>query len=322
MSPSPTPATAFSEAEYAAALQVHPAALASPEPAEEPEAAAVAVLRPYLAASQASPAPFPTIAMEILELVRYPDVDLDQLARYIRVDGALAGGVLALANSGVHQAAPRVGTIKEAVGRLGMSEVARLSAAIAMRSLHSADVTRAHQPFERTWKLLFEHAVTVARCASEVAGQRLAPTSGAEQTFMAGLLHDVGMAAALRAVAELVSYGKLPAIPEPALGRVLLRVHVEPGVELHRRWQLPPALAEVAAHHHGQVPETGLGPLVHLVRLVSAYDLLRRAPAMHPRGAAEIAESARALGISPERVKALAADLDAAAAWVKIAFPD
>jgi putative nucleotidyltransferase with HDIG domain len=322
MSSSPTPANVSSLAEYAAALQVDPAVFEAraPEAPEGPDAADV-VLAPYLAASHASPAPFPAIAMEILELVRYPDVDLEELARYIRVDGALAGGVLALANSAVYRAVRRIDTIREAVGRLGISEVARLSAAIAMRSLYSADASRAHQAFEPTWRLLFQHAVTVARCASELARQRLVPTPGTEQTFMAGLLHDVGLAAALRATAELVSYGKLALVPEPALGHLLLRVHVGAGVELHKGWQLPPTLAEVAAHHHGPVPDTDLAPLVHLVRLVSAYDLLRRAPAMHPRAPAEIADSARALGVPPDRVRALAADLDAAEAWVATAFP-
>jgi hypothetical protein len=42
---------------------------------------------------------------------------------------------------------------------------------------------------------------------------------------------------------------------------------------------------------------------------------------MHPRAPAEIAESAAALGLPPERVKAMAAELDAAEAWVATAFP-
>lgn len=322
MCPSPTPAKAFSDAEYAAALHVQPAVLSAQGPADGAHEAAVAILRPYLAASHASPVPFPTIAMEIMELVRYPDVDLNELARYIRVDGALAGGVLALANSAVYRAVRRIDTIKEAVGRLGMSEVARISAAISMRALYSADATRAHQAFAPTWKLLFHHAVAVGRCASELARQGVAQTPGTEQTFMSGLLHDVGMAAALRSTAELVSFGKLPEIAAPALTRLLHAVHVEAGVELHKGWQLPPTLSEVAAHHHGPVPQTDLGPLIHLIRLVSAYDLLRRAPDGSPHAAAEVVESARALNVPPERVKALSADLDAAEAWVATAFPD
>jgi putative nucleotidyltransferase with HDIG domain len=312
---------AFSDAEYADALHVDPAALAPGEAHEGPEAAHVAVLRPYLAASLATPVAFPSIAMELLELVRYPDVDLEELARYIRVDGALAGGVLALANSVVFRTLRRIDTIKEAVARLGISDVARLSAAISMRSLYGADAALADPALEPTSRLLFEHAVAVARCASELVDRRIAQTPGAEQTFLAGLLHDVGMAAALRAIAELAAHGKLPAIPVPVLWRLLHAVHLEAGVELHRAWQLPRSLAQAAAHHHGPIPETDLGPFLHLVRLVSAYDLLRRAPGANPRGAAEVVESARALDLSPERVHALAADLDAAQDWVATAFP-
>jgi putative nucleotidyltransferase with HDIG domain len=323
MSPGPTPTKPVaSDADYARALEVDPALLAAPEEAPgEAEANATQVLRTYLAASHASPVPFPSIAMEILELVRYPDVDLNELSRYIRVDGALAGGVLALANSAIYRAVRRIDTIKEAVGRLGISEVARLAAAISMRSLYSADAAQAHQAFQSVWQRNFQHAVTVARCASELARQKVAPTPGVEQTFMAGLLHDVGLAAALRALAELVSYGKLASMEEPMLGRALHRVHVDAGVELHKGWQLPPTLSEVAAHHHGPVPPTELASMIHLVRMVSARDLLRRAPGSNPRGAIEVAESARVLGVAPERVKALAADLDAAEAWVATVFP-
>jgi len=320
---SPTPARpGAADADYALALDLDPTALDVPEEAPaQAEADATQVLRAYLVASHASPVPFPSIAMEILELVRYPDVDLNELSRYIRVDGALAGGVLALANSAIYRAVRRIDTIKEAVSRLGISEVARLAAAISMRSLYSADAAQAQQTFQPIWQRNFQHAVTVARCASELAKQKVAATPGVEQTFMAGLLHDVGLAAALRALAELTAYGKLPALEEPVISRVLHRVHVEVGVELHKGWQLPPTLSEVAAHHHGPVPQTELAPMVNLVRMISARDLLRRAPGASPRAAAEVVEAARALGLAPERVKALSTDLETAEAWMATVFP-
>jgi putative nucleotidyltransferase with HDIG domain len=323
MCPSPqSPASSASGENYAAALEVDPASLSAPEPPSEgAEAEAAQAVRAYLAASHMSPVAFPSIAMEILELVRYPDVDLAELSRYVRVDGALAGGVLALANSAVYRAVRRIDTIKEAVARLGISEVARLAAAISMRSLYSADASRAHEAFEPTWARLFRHAVTVARCTSDLARHKVAPTPGMEVAFMAGLLHDVGLAAALRAVAELSIFGKLPRLEEPALGRVLQRVHVEAGVELHKTWKLPPTLSEVAAHHHGPPPPGQNAPLALLVQMVSARDLLRRAPESHPRAAAEVAESAQALGLSAARVGALASDLELAEAWAATVFP-
>jgi putative nucleotidyltransferase with HDIG domain len=323
MSPSaPSPVPPASDSEYAVALEVDVAVLSAPEAAPSGEEADLLQrLRAYLAASHASPMVFPTIAMEILELVRFPDVDLNELSRYIRVDGALAGGVMALANSAMYRAVRRIDTVKDAVARLGISEVARLTAAISMRTLYCAEASRAQDALAPAWQRLFLHAVTVARCASDLARHKVATTPGVEQTFMAGLLHDVGLSAALRAVAELSHFGKLPPIEEPLLSRLIQRAHLEPGAELHRAWKLPATLADVAIHHHGPVPEGANGSLIHLVRMVSARDLLRRSPAAHPRAAAEVAESARALGLPAARVKTLAADLEVAEAWVATAFP-
>jgi putative nucleotidyltransferase with HDIG domain len=221
----------------------------------------------------------------------------------------------------VYRGVRRIDTVKDAVARLGISEVARLAAAISMKSVYSEDVTRSHERFRALWTQLFLHAVVVARCASELARQKLAATSGTEQTFMAGLLHDVGLASTLRATAELSIFGKLPELEPAVLRRVLYRLHVEAGAELHKSWRLPPSLAEVAAHHHEPTAAGEPAPLVHLVRLVSALDLLRRAPGMHPRAPAEVVESARALHVPPGRVATMPADLDAAESWVSTVFP-
>jgi putative nucleotidyltransferase with HDIG domain len=323
--PSDDPSTSPSapDAAFAAALGVAAEALAAPEPEPTAEEARIAeAVRGHFAVARPDPASFPSIAMQILELVRYPDVDLNELAKYIRVDGALAGGVLALANSPYYRAVRKIDTVKDAVSRLGISEVARLTAAISMRSLYSAEAATAHARFAPVWTALFLHAATVGRCASDLARQKVAPEAGVEQVFVAGLLHDVGKGVAMRSLAELVAFGKL-APPEPeVLARVLHLVHVDVGAEMHRAWGLPASLADAASLHHA--PDLGPGEgraLVHLVRLVSARDLLRRAPAVHPRAPAEILSSARALGLSPARVRDLAADLDAAEAWVRTVFP-
>jgi len=330
MSAKPPPASAdlstspeAPDAAFAAALAVEPAAFAAAEPEPSAEEARLAeAVRNHFAAARPDPASFPSIAMQILELVRYPDVDLNELAKYIRVDGALAGGVLALANSAYYRAVRKIDTVKDAVSRLGIAEVARLTAAISMKALYSADAASAHAKFEPVWTALFLHAATVGRCASDLARQKVAPVPGVEQVFVAGLLHDVGKGVAMRTLAELVQFGKL-APPEPSvIARVLHRVHVEIGVEMHQAWSLPDTLTQAAALHHAAELEPGeANALVHVVRLVSARDLLRREPGTHPRAAAEILQSARALGLSPARVHALAADLDGAEAWVKTVFP-
>jgi HD-like signal output (HDOD) protein len=137
---------------------------------------------------------------------------------------------------------------------------------------------------------------------------------------MAGLLHDVGKGVAMRSVAELTDYGKLPVLPGEGLRRILHRVHVEIGEEMHKVWQLPPTLADVAAHHHLAHPPGDPG-FVHLVALASAVDLVRREPKTSPAAPAEAVHAAKTLGLGPARVKALGTDLEQAEAWVKTVFP-
>jgi len=309
------------DAAWASALGVEPAALAADLPAVTPEEQRIIdAVKGHFAVSRPGPAAFPSVAMQILDLVRYPDIDLNELSRYIRVDGALAGGVLALANSAVYRAVRRIDTVKEAVARLGMSEVARLAAAISMKSIYSPEGAGAQKGYEPVWAGLFFHAASVARCASELAKQKVAPTPGVEQAFMAGLLHDVGKGVAMRSVSELSQYGKIPVLSVDDARKLIHRVHVDFGAEMHKVWQLPPTLAEVAAHHHLASPP-GDAPFVHLVRLVSSVDLLRREPATSPWAAGEAMQSARTLKLGPARVKALGTDLETAEAWVKTVFP-
>jgi len=311
------------DADFAAALRVDPGALGAPPPAPTPEEARVAeAVLAHFAVARPGPSSFPSIATQILELVRYPDLDLAELARYIKVDGALAGGVLSLANSAVYRGVRTIDTVKDAVARLGVSEVARLAAAISMRALYSADASAEFKRFTAEWERLFLHAATTARAASELARRRVVATPGAEQTFMAGLLHDVGLSIALRSYAALSVAGKIPALEAASVAKVLHRVHVQVGVEMHRVWRLPASLADVAAHHHDAAVAPGAEQgVLHLVRLVSALDLAAREPGAHPGGAAEALQSSRALGLSPAKLAALSADLEAAEAWVRTAFP-
>jgi HD-like signal output (HDOD) protein len=326
MSQTPPPALSDApdapDAEFARALGIPAEAFAAAAPALSPqeEAARVSVLEHY-AAVRPGPSSFPAIATQILELVRYPDVDLKQLTSFIRLDGALAASILALANSALYRAVRHIDSLKDAVARLGLGEVARLAAVVSMRTLYQPEVLGEFQRHMATWERLFFHGIRTARAASEMARRKLAQTPGAEQAFLAGLLHDVGMSIAMRSYAAREQARKIAPLEPASLDRLLHAVHVEVGVDLHRTWSLPPALMEVVSQHHARaVPAVGEPGLVHLVRLASALDLLRTAPASSPHAAAEVLQSARALELSPAAVADLLQELEAAEGWAATAF--
>jgi len=309
---------------FAAALSLQPEAFGAGAVAltAEEDRAARAVVE-HFSINHPGPASFPTISLQILDLVRNSDVNLAELSKYIRMDGALASGLLALANSATYRAVNRIETVKDAVARLGLTEVAKLTAAISTRSLYGPEESAEYKRFAALWGRLFFHAATVARGASELAKQRLLMTAGAEQVFMAGLLHDVGKSIALRSLAALEAAHKVPAFDDAVVSRILHHVHVEVGARMHLVWNMPASYTAVATHHHDAPVAPGeAGAATHLVRLVSAYDLLRHEPELHPRGPLELLESARALGLSPARLAALARQLDETEAWVAMLFGD
>ncbi len=304
---------------WAQALEVELAALSrTPVPLMPQEAATAAAVMAHFDANRPGPASFPSIALKILDLVRDPKVDAAALARTIELDAALSTGVLVLANSAVFRGVEKVETLREAVARLGLGEVARIAAALSTRSLYRS-VRTEFELFGPTWNRLFYHATTVARAGSELS--RLRKLADPDRVFLAGMLHDVGKSLALRSLAALLLEDRVPRHDTAAVDRILHHVHVLVGAEAHREWGLPASLAAIAEWHH--LPEIAGGPEqaeLHVVRLTSALELVRTVPERAATAPSEVMSSARALGFGPARVHALRTAVAENAEWVKMLF--
>jgi putative nucleotidyltransferase with HDIG domain len=304
----------------AASLGVDLQAVMATDRALTPEEAAVAeAVLAHFDEHRPGPASFPAISLRVLELVRSPDTSAGDLAKEIVQDPALSAAVLVLANSPVFRGYTQIQTVKDAVARLGVQEVARMAAALSTRSLYRAEVRAEFEIFGPVWNRLFYHSATVARVATLHAQKerRARP----DQVYVAGMLHDVGKSIALRSLAALAFEGKVTLADGRGIDRVLHRVHVEIGGEVHSEWGLPEHLTAVAVHHHE--PEIAPGPFapeLHLVRLTSALHLLRPDPTLHPDAFAEIVDSAQALGYGPGQVAALADELVETEDWVRMVF--
>ncbi len=305
--------------EWARALELEPAALEGASPPLMPEEAATALaVLDHFDRHRPGPASFPSISLKILEQVRDPKVDAAGLARTIEMDAALSSGVLVLANSAVFRGLSKVETLREAVTRLGLGEVARIAAALSTRSLYRS-VRAEVELFGPTWNRLFYHAVTVARAGADLA--RMRRLGDPDRVFLGGMLHDVGKSLALRSLAALLLEDRIPQHELGAVERILHHVHVQVGAEAHREWGLPAGLGAIAEWHH--LPEISPGPeqaALHVVRLTSALELARIAPGVNPAAPAEVVGSARALGLGPRRVQSLRTALAENAEWVKMLF--
>lgn len=314
--PGPAGAPGAAEQDLATALGLPAAALAAPAPEPDPEEeAAAGLVRLHLLANRPEASAFPRVAMRLLELLLEEEVDVGELRRLVELDAALTGAVLARANSAQARALDPIEDVPHALTRLGLTEVARVAAGAAMRTLYDGRGHAAFSTFAPLWTLLFRHAVTSARLSAEL-GRGEVP-GGADLAYTAGLLHDVGLAVGLRSLAALTQDGSLPQREPGSALRILWRVHRELGAEAGRGWRLPPRLLEVVARHHAD--PAGAPVLVRLVALSSALDLLA-APGLAEAASRQALAAARALSATPAWLAAAVARREDAAAWAERAF--
>jgi HD-like signal output (HDOD) protein len=287
------------------------------EPDEGDLALAARVLE-HFRANRPGPASAPSLSLRVLNLVASPDADVAEMVRLVSADPALSAGVLTVANSAHYRGLEEIETVRAAVVRLGLDEVARVAGALSAKSLFNPRLKAELAAYAPRFGALYHRALTAANGAAFAAMGRRG--GRADRAFLGGLLFDVGRSIALRSVAALSLADPARAPDEARIGRVLDQVHVEVGAECHQEWQLPQYLTVIAVRHHDrEVPPDPEFVDLHAVRLAGAL-LDLRDDATAPRAAREVVQSAGALGLSPLAVRSLDAELRDAAQRAASAF--
>jgi HD-like signal output (HDOD) protein len=266
------------------------------------------------------PSSFPMLALRAMELVQRPDVEVRQLTSLVAQDPALSACVLRLANSARFGRGTPVANLTGAIARLGLQEVATTIAGAAARALYDPTLRAEYRLFTERWNTLFHLAMTSALAAGQLASalRRGHPA----RAFIGGLFQDIGKSIALRSVCALVLSGRTRLHPEDrAIDRLLDRVHVEVGVELHRTWGLPEWMSDLCRlQHEESVPLEADWDDLHLVRAASGLALLRFDPLLNLQYATQVLRSLRALGLGRSDLLAFKQELEKHAARVASSF--
>jgi putative nucleotidyltransferase with HDIG domain len=208
--------------------------------------------------------PYPAVAMRVGQLVRRHDYGLDEVAKLVASDQSLAADALRCANSSFYARGVPVSSLQQAVSRIGAQEVARLAIASGLGG-HA----RAPGPLAGLKRRVWLEALATAGLCQELAKRR---GLGAEEAFVCGLLHDFGKVIAIACIEEILAARAEHARPLPLeywLG-VVERYHVELGLVLAARWELPPLVSDVISLHHSDDVRAAADP--KLVALVKAMD--------------------------------------------------
>lgn len=202
-----------------------------PNPAEGSPAAALAEAVDKLFSSALyRPPMLPDVAMRVLALSRAPDVSFGAIVSLVESDPMFAMSVLKVASSPVYAGRSPPRTIQQALLRLGLETMTD----ICMEAALTARVFRA-PGHEGAMRILRDHSVAVAH-AARLVSQRASIHS--ESAFTMGLLHEVGFAAGIVALATPALWPRR--VEQTNIWSLLSSARTQLTERLLRAWKLPP----------------------------------------------------------------------------------
>lgn len=185
------------------------------------------------------------MALKILELARSDDTSLDDLAKTISSDPALASRMLKFVNSPSAGFGRQIATLDEAVNQIGLRGVQLMALSFSLVSSSRVEVSPSFN-FDLFWSRSLACAVASKTFATHAG--RMDPN----EAFIIGLLYHIGQMAAACAVPELYETVLLEALNRPG---ELLTIekeklganHIEAGVDLLKDWKLPDSIWQTIA---------------------------------------------------------------------------
>jgi diguanylate cyclase (GGDEF)-like protein/putative nucleotidyltransferase with HDIG domain len=269
--------------------ELPPIRIVSPVPAAPNEKTIEQALLDKLSSGLAGLPLLAEAAAEALRLAGDAHTDISRIAKLVDRDPPLAARFVAVATSAVYAGrASKAATTQQALVRIGLASARDLLYQVVYERSGS-DLPR----YRREVTQSFHRSVRTALAARALTSELEIDFPYA---YLAGLLHDIGEARVYRILAQM------PTAPDDAkmVAHLVEKHHTRAGAGIAEAWQLPPAIVDACASHHGD-PAT----VSRTTRLVMAADVLVRLCDASPILDAEDVERLVATGVRPDRVRPL-----------------
>ncbi len=193
----------------------------------------------------------PVIYQEIMRQMNSPDFSLAEVGATIEKDVALSAKLLQIVNSAGSGLRQEISSVPHAASMLGME---KLSAIVLVAEVFSTVQVKA-MPRELSLDALWAHSLRVGEYAKKIALHEVPDeTTIVEQSFTAGLLHDIGLIILASNLAEeltkafaLAKQKKISLFQ--AEKEILGATHAQVGGYLLELWGLPDPIVEAIAYH-------------------------------------------------------------------------
>lgn len=215
----------------------------------------------------------PSIYAEMVEKLKREDVSIDEIGSVIEKDPSITAKLLKLVNSAFFGLCRQVACPSEAAAYLGIDTMKAL--VLGVNAFESLEATKVRGfSIEQVWR----HSLEVGGVARRIVERENTPRIFLDESFVAGMLHDLGKV--VLAVNSAAEYEQVIARAEQE-GSPLHMVeeemfganHADVAGYVLNLWGLPSRVVDAITHHHD--PEltvsTGMNPAiaVHLGNAVA-----------------------------------------------------
>lgn len=215
----------------------------------------------------------PALYVELTQVLRSPGTSLEEVGEVVSRDPAMTAKVLQLANSAYFGLRREVSSAAEAAAYLGTEVLKELVLSLDVfgqfdsRSLNGISV-----------EALWHHSLQVATVARRLVRREGLGMQAEEQSFVAGLMHDIG---------KLILAANFPSSFRQTVqgantrdvehwrieGEVFAATHAEVGGYLLGLWGLPSAVVDAISSHHTPSEDTtegfGVTTAIHVANALS-----------------------------------------------------
>lgn len=195
-------------------------------------------------------ATLPEVTLKIINLVEDPNSTAQDLNKVITNDPALGARILKVVNSAFYGLPGQIASINRAIVLLGLNAVKNIAIAASLAKLFRGGQIAPHFDAHDLWT----HSIAVATATKMIGKQ--ADLGLADEAFLAGLIHDIGIMVEIQAkrAAFVEVILKKKECPEMTLRQAEMEIlgadHQEFGAGLCKAWKFPNSFIYVTGHHH------------------------------------------------------------------------
>lgn len=191
----------------------------------------------------------PETTARIIATVEDPRSSAAQLHKIVSHDPALVTRVLKVVNSAFYGLPGQIASIERAIVMLGLNAIKNIAVAASLGQLFRGTTLCDGYTARDLWS----HCLAVAIGSRELAKRQKLPI--ADEAFLGGMIHDVGLLLALQVWPEQVraacEHAKTSSQPFMEIETEHVGVdHCTLGAALADKWQFPKTCQLVAGHHH------------------------------------------------------------------------